>query len=202
MREVRVESLDGLEEAGGEFRLSANGGDLTIVFAREVWEDLLSHVPADEAPAREELDELEGIRRRLETLAAGSGFDEVLRAVPCGDGTPVAGRRSVEYDLVLRPAGLFAVTTGYHFAPVVGEELAAAIGSGLRRDGRVEQAYAIGAVASDGALRLGDENLKVLAVRGRRCSTSRFEMAPELWRVLSEGLGWRNVDTYSAGRSS
>jgi hypothetical protein len=200
MREVRVESLDGLEKAGGEIRLSANGGTLFIVFSREIWEDILSQAPADEAPAKEELEELEGIRRRLEALAKADGFDEVLRSVPCEDGD--AGGGSVEYDLVLRPAGLFAVTTGYHFASVVGEELAAAIGSGLRRDARVEQAYAIGAVASEGALRLGDENLKVLAVRGRRCSTSRFEMAPELWRVLSEGLGWRNVETYSAGRSS
>lgn len=197
MHEVRVESLDGLEKAGGEIRLSANGGTLDIVFSREIWDDLLRRTPADEAPAKEELEELAGIRRRLETLADADGFDEVLRAVRCED-----GRGSVEFDLVLRPAGLFAVTTGYHFAPVVGEELAAAIGSGLRRDTRVEQAYAIGAVASEGALRLGDENLKVLAVRGRRCSTSRFEMTPELWRVLSEGLGWRNVETYSAGRSS
>jgi hypothetical protein len=197
MHEVRVESLDGLEKAGGEIRLSANGGTLDIVFSREIWDDLLRRAPADEAPAKEELEELAGIRRRLEKLAEADGFDEVLRAVPCED-----GRGSVEFDLVLRPAGLFAVTTGYHFAPVVGEELAAAIGSGLRRDTRVEQAYAIGAVASEGALRLGDENLKVLAVRGRRCSTSRFEMTPELWRVLSEGLGWRNVETYTAGRSS
>jgi hypothetical protein len=202
MREVRVESLDGLEKAGDELRLSANGGALSIVFPRKVWEDILHHAPGDEAPAEDELKELESIRRRLEALAEGDGFEEVLRAVPCRNGDPGAGRERVEYDLVLRPAGLFAVTTGYHFAPVVGEELAAAIGSGLRRDTRVEQAYAIGAVASEGALRLGDENLKVLAVRGRRCSTSRFEMTPELWRVLSEGLGWRNVETYTAGRSS
>jgi hypothetical protein len=33
-------------------------------------------------------------------------------------------------------------------------------------------------------------------VRGRRCSTSRFEMAPELWHTLSEGLGWVDVETF------
>jgi hypothetical protein len=36
-------------------------------------------------------------------------------------------------------------------------------------------------------------------VRGRRCSTSRFEMAPELWQVLSEELGWENVETFVTG---
>jgi hypothetical protein len=96
---------------------------------------------------------------------------------------------------VLRPAGLLAVTTGYLFAPVVERELMANISAGLAEDTFVEQAYAIGAVANEEALAAGDENLKALSVRGRRCSTSRFEMAPELWQVLSENLGWGNVET-------
>ncbi|MDP9425989.1 MAG: hypothetical protein M3P37_08125, partial [Actinomycetota bacterium] len=59
----------------------------------------------------------------------------------------------------------------------------------------VEGAYLVGAVAEEGAFAgtAGDEGVKVLSVRGRACSSSRFELAPELWRVLSEGLGWRNV---------
>jgi hypothetical protein len=97
---------------------------------------------------------------------------------------------------VLRPGGLLAVTTGYLFAPVVERELMVRIGACLAGDRLVEQAYAIGAVASEEALAAGDDNLKALSVRGRRCSTSRFEMAPELWQVLAEGLGWDNVETF------
>jgi hypothetical protein len=70
------------------------------------------------------------------------------------------------------------------------------VGAGLAKDRLVEQAYAIGAVASEEALAAGDDNLKALSVRGRRCSTSRFEMAPELWHTLCEGLGWENVETF------
>jgi hypothetical protein len=36
--------------------------------------------------------------------------------------------------------------------------------------------------------------LKALSIRGKRCSSSRFELAPELWQVLSEKLGWKNVE--------
>jgi hypothetical protein len=69
----------------------------------------------------------------------------------------------------------------------------------LEADTLVEQAYAIGAVATEDALAAGDDNLKALSVRGRCCSTSRFEMAPELWQVLSEELGWENVETFVTG---
>ena len=51
------------------------------------------------------------------------------------------------YDLVLRPAGLFAMTTGYYFAARRRCRLVAGIGAGLAGDDAVEQAYAIGAVA-------------------------------------------------------
>ena len=34
MREVRVESLEGLENTGGEVRLSANSGGLEVVFPK------------------------------------------------------------------------------------------------------------------------------------------------------------------------
>jgi hypothetical protein len=193
MHEVRVESLEGLERTEGELRLSANGGSLRIVFPHALWESLLGDAQLEEEPGPEELEELEEIRHRLESHARGHAFEEMRRAAAYG---------GFEYDLVLRPAGLYALTTGYHFAPVVGEELVARIGSSLLRDAPVEQAYAIGAVASEAALRAGDENLKVLSVRSRRCTASRFEMAPELWQVLSEGLGWRDVETFVNGRNA
>ena len=188
MQEVRVESLEKLEALGGQMRLSANAGSLSIVFPKEVWDHLLANAPASEEPAPEELAELDLLREQLEAHAREHSFNSVLRGVQCGGS-------GLEYDLVLRPAGLFAMTTGYHFAPVVGPELVARIGATVEEDGFVEQAYVIGAVADGEALASGDEALRVLSVRGRRCSTSRFEMPPELWQVLSGRLGWRNVDT-------
>jgi hypothetical protein len=192
MHEVRVESLEKLEAQGGQMRLSANAGSLSILFSQEVWEDLISNAPLFEEPAPEELEELSLIREQLERYAREQSFSSVLRGVRCG-------RSGLEYDLVLRPSGLFAMTTGYHFAPVVGPEVVAKVGVALEEDDSVEQAFLIGAVASDAALAAGDESLRVLAVRNRSCSTSRFEMPPELWQVLSGRLGWRNVETITRG---
>lgn len=158
MREVRVESVEGLEMLGGALRLSANAGDLEVVFPREIWERILASVSEPTQPTEEELAEL-------------------------------------EYDLVLRPGGLFAATTGYHFAPVVAPDLMARVGTSLEDDDFVEQAYVIGAVADAGSLAAGDDALRTLSMHGRRCSTSRFEMAPELWRTLHEKLGWKDVKT-------
>jgi hypothetical protein len=189
MQEVRVESLDGLEMRGRELRLSANAGRLRIVFPKEIWDHVLLSAEASEEPDPAELEELRDLRDRLETYAEEQEFETIL------EGVQVSGP-GLEYDLVLRPGGLLAVTTGYLFAPVVERELMARVGTGLAADTFVEQAYAIGAVASEEALAAGDDNLKALSVRGRRCSTSRFEMAPELWQVLSEGLGWENVVTF------
>ena len=87
------------------------------------------------------------------------------------------------------------MTTGYHFAPVVTPELMARLGASFEGNDFVEQAYIIGAVVDDGALAAGDDAIRALSVRGRRCTTSRFEMPPELWQVLSGRLGWRDVDT-------
>lgn len=188
-----MESLEGLESTEGELRLSANGGSLSIVFPYALWESIVGDAAFEEEPGAEELEELEEVRHRLEVHAEGHAFEEMRRAAAYG---------GFQYDLVLRPAGLYALTTGYHFAPVIGEDLLARIGSSLRRDDLVEQAYAIGAVASEAALRAGDDNLKVLSVRGRRCTASRFEMAPELWQVLSEELGWRDVETFVDGRNA
>jgi hypothetical protein len=92
------------------------------------------------------------------------------------------------------------MTTGYFFAPAVDAELVARIGARLEGDAAVEQAYVVGAVADEDALLSGNENLRVLCVRGRSCSTSRFEMPPELWQVLSGRLGWRDVHTITTGR--
>jgi len=192
MHEVRVESLDKLEALEGQMRLSANAGSLRILFPQEVWEDLISNAPAFEEPVQEELEELDLLKEQLERYARQQSFTSVLRGVECGNS-------GLEYDLVLRPAGLFAMTTGYHFAPVVGPELVARIGVGLGDDDSVEQAYVIGAVAGDAALAAGDDSLRALSVRGRSCSTSRFEMPPELWQVLSGRLGWRNVETITRG---
>jgi hypothetical protein len=189
MQEVRVESLDGLEVRGSELRLSANAGRLRIVFPRAVWDHVLMSAEASEEPDAAELEELFDLKERLKAHAAEQAFEIAL------DGVGV-GEPGLDYDLVLRPGGLLAVTTGYLFAPVVERELMSRIGACLAGDSLVEQAYAIGAVASEEALATGDDNLKALSIRGRRCSTSRFEMAPELWQVLSEGLGWDNVETF------
>ena len=189
MHEVRVESLDRVELMGGELWLSVNSGSLNLILPREVWEELLSGVSEAEEPRPEELAELDRIRQRLTDHARERSFATVMEDVSSGE------EADLRYHLVLRPSEPFAVTTGYHFAPVIRRELAERVRRALGEDRFVEQAYLIGAVAEQGAFAAGDENLKTLCVRGRRSSTSRFEMAPELWRVLSEGLGWSNVET-------
>jgi hypothetical protein len=189
MQEVRVESLEGLERRGGRVRLSANAGSLIIVFPEEVWERATADAPTQE-PTPKELSELEEIRTRLEQHAREHSFKTVLKSVGhFGEGP------APEYDLVLEPSGLLAATTGYVFAPVVGRDLVERVRALLRRGGAVEQAYLIGAVADDAALAAGGDALKALSVRGRRCGASRFEMPPELWQILSRGLGWRDVET-------
>ncbi len=189
MQEVRVESLEGLEMSGGQMHLSANSGSLTIVFPKEIWDRILANAPASGEPDATELEELHLLREQLRAYAEDNSFATILEGVRCGGS-------GLEYDLVLRPAGLLALTTGYHFAPVVGSDLMARIGACLEEDDSVEQAYAIGAVAGEEALAADDENLHCLSIRGRRCSTSRFEMAPELWHTLHERLGWENVETF------
>jgi hypothetical protein len=192
MQEVRVESLERLETLEGRMRISANAGALRIVFPREVWENLLANAPTSTEPTPEELEELAHLKEQLEEYADEESCS-VLRDVPCGD-------TGFAYDLVLRPAGLFAMTTGYYFAPVADSGLAASIGAGLAADDSVEQAYVVGAVADKDAFVSDDENLRVLSVRGRSCGTSQFEMPPELWQVLSGRLGWRDVHAITTGR--
>jgi hypothetical protein len=192
MHEVRVESLDKLESRDGWMLLSANAGALSIVFSHEVWENLLASAPTSAEPTHEELAELARIEEQLRGIAVEESFGSVLGDVPCGDS-------GLAYDLVLRPAGLFAITTGYLFVPAVDSGLVARIASGTGDDG-VEQAYVVGAVAGEEALLSDDENLRVLSVRGRSCNASRFEMPPELWQVLSGMLGWRDVHTITTGR--
>ena len=188
MQEVRVESLEGLERRGGRVLLSANAGSLSIVFPEEVWKHATAYAVPGQDPTPEELSELEEIRARLERHARENLFRTVLKnARYAGEGP------ALEYDLVLEPSGLLAATTGYLFAPVVDRDLVERVG--LVLEGGVEQAYLIGAVADDDALAAGNEALKALSVRGRRCGASRFEMPPELWQVLSRGLGWRDVET-------
>jgi len=194
MREIRVESLDGIETSGGEVRVLANGGDLALTFPRDLWERAVAQAEPALETTEEELSELTEIKRRLMEHAEENGFATVLADVPCGD--IEGGQR---FDLVLRPGGMFAVTTGYVFLPAVLPEHVARYGVAMEEETFVEGAYLVGAVASEGALAAGDEVLKVLSVRGHRCSSSRFELTTELWRVLSEGLGWKNVEPVAPG---
>ena len=188
MREVRVESLNKLEMADDGVRLVANSGELALVFSEGAWE-ALGGLSLPLEPSPEELAELEDLRRGLAEFARAKGFASIVEDVPCGN--EGSGER---FDLVLRPSGPFALTTGYVFAPVVREEHVSRLEACLLGESFVEGAYLVGAVAEGGAFATGAGDVKVLSVRGRSCSSSRFELAPELWRVLSEGMGWRNVE--------
>jgi hypothetical protein len=188
MREVRVTSLQRLEATNGEVRILANSGDLTLVFPREVWESALTETLSPQEPTPEELEKLLSLKRRLKEHARENSFATVLEEVPCGD--EGSGQ---QLDLVLRPAGMLAVTTGYLFLPVVRAEHMVRLRAALEEDSFVEGAYLIGAVAEGEALAAGDEGLKALSMRGRRCSSSRFELAPELWQVLAE-RGWDDIE--------
>ena len=187
MREVRVTSLERFEATDGEVRILANSGDLALVFPREVWERALSETISPQEPTPEEIEELLALKQRLKEHARENSFVTALEEVPCGDSDS-----DYQLDLVLRPAGMLAVTTGYLFLPVVRAEHMARLRTALEEDGIVEGAYLVGAVAEEGALAAGDEGLKALSVRGRRCSSSRFELAPELWQVLAE-RGWDDL---------
>jgi len=199
VREIRVQTLQNVETTGGEVRLLTNDGDLSLTFSKALWDEAVRQAgSAAPEPSPVELDELEALKRGLKDHAETNGFATVLEEVPCGD--IEGGQR---FDLVLRPGGMFAVTTGYVFVPVVLAEHVARFGVAMEEESFVEQAYLVGAVASDEALAAGDDSLKVLSVRGHRCSSSRFELAPELWRTLSETLGWRNVEPVApAARTS
>ncbi|MDQ3892198.1 MAG: hypothetical protein M3274_04790 [Actinomycetota bacterium] len=187
MREVRVTSLERFEATDGEVRILANSGYLALVFPREVWERALSETISPQKPTPEEIEELLALKQRLKEHARENSFATALEEVPCGDSDS-----DYQLDLVLRPAGMLAVTTGYLFLPVVRAEHMARLRTALEEDGFVEGAYLVGAVAEEGALAAGDEGLKALSVRGRRCSSSRFELAPELWQVLAE-RGWDDL---------
>jgi hypothetical protein len=188
MREVKVTSLEKIEATNGEIRILANSGDLAMVFPQDLWESVLKEASSPSEPTSGELEELRELRRRLREHARENAFATALENVLCG------GDSDQQFDLVLRPAGLFAVTTGYVFLPVVTPEQLARLGASLEKDNLVEQAYMIGAVADRRALAAGDEGLKALSIRGKRCSSSRFELAPELWQVVSEELGWNDVE--------
>lgn len=189
MREVKIQNLQSVEATGGEVRILANSGELACVFPRELWEDAIAQASSPSRPTSEEFEELNTLARRLKEHAEENAFATVLEEVPCG-----GGDSNLAFDLVLRPAGMFAATTGYVFLPVVQAEHMAFFGVNLEEDDFVEQAYLVGAMAEARALVAGDEWLKALSIRGRQCSSSRFELAPELWQVLSEDLGWKNVE--------
>ena len=189
MPEMRVESLEKVEVTDSEVRILANSGDLALVFPRALWESALTEVSFSSEPTSRELEELMTLKQLLKEHAEENSFVTVLEDVPCG------GKNSgQQFDLVLRPAEIFAATTGYLFLPVVLPEQMALLRASLEEDVFVEQAYIVGALAESQAFATGDDRLKALSIRGRRCSSSRFELAPELWLVLSEKLGWRNVE--------
>jgi hypothetical protein len=194
MREVRVTSFERFEAMDGEVRIIANSGDLVLIFPRELWKNMPTGISSPSEPATEELVELVELRERLEEHARENSFTTVLERVPLGGDDP-----DWQLDLVLRPAGMFAATTGYVFLPVILPEHVAQFGAQLEEDDFVEQAYLVGAVADRQALAAGDESLKALSIRGRACSVSRFELAPELWQVLSEELGWNDVEPVAPG---
>ena len=188
MREVRVTSLQRLEATGGEVRILANSGDLALVFPREVWESALTETVSPQEPTPEELEELLALKQRLKDYARENSFTTVLEEVPYGN-----EGSDQQLDLVQRPAGMLATTIGYLFLPVVRAEHMTRLRMALEEDGFVEGAYLVGAVAEEEALAAGDEGLKALSLRGRRCSSSRFELAPELWQVLAE-RGWDDIE--------
>lgn len=189
MHEVRLTSLEKIEASDGEVRILANSGDLALVFPRALWEQALAETPSPMEPSVSELQELEALKRQLKDHGGENSFSTVLEDVPCGE-----GETGEQLDLVLRPAGMFAATTGYLFVPVVSPEHVFRLKESMEGETFVEGAYIIGAAAESDALTAGSEGVKVLSVRGRRCSSSRFELAPELWQVLSEKLGWNNVE--------
>jgi hypothetical protein len=189
MREVRVTSLQRLEATDGEVRILANSGELALVLPRVVWESALTETVSPQEPTPEELEELLALKQRLKDHhARENSFATVLEEVHCGN-----GGSDQQFDLVQRPAGMLAVTIGYLFLPVVRAEHMARLRTALEEDSFVEGAYLVGAVAEEEALAAGGEGLKALSVRGRRCSSSRFELAPELWQVLTKE-GWDNIE--------
>ena len=175
MREVRVTSFERFEAMDGEVRIIANSGDLVLIFPRELWESMPTEVSSPfspSEPATEELEELVELRERLEEHAREDSFATVLERVPLGGEEP-----DWQFDLVLRPAGMFAATTGYVFLPVVLPEHVAEFGARLEENDFVEGAYLVGAAADQRALAAGDESLK----------------------VLSEELGWNDVEPVAPG---
>ncbi len=114
MPEMRVESLEKIEVTDSEVRILANSGDLALVFPRALWESALTEVSSSSEPTSRELEELMTLKRLLKEHAEENSFATVLEDVPCG------GKNSgQQFDLVLRPAEIFAATTGYLFLPVV-----------------------------------------------------------------------------------
>ena len=197
MREVRVKSFERFKVMDGEVRIIANSEDLILIFSRELWESMPTEIASTSSPsepATEEIEELVELGGRLEEHAREKSFATVLEGVPLGGEDP-----DWQFDLVLRPAGMFAATTAYVFLPVVLPEHVAKLGVRLEEDDFIEGAYLVGAVADQRALGAGDERLKVLSIRGRNCSVSRFELAPELWQALSEKLGWNDVEPVAPG---
>jgi hypothetical protein len=181
MREVRVTSLERFEATDGEVRILANSGNLALVFPRAVWKSALTETLSPEEPTPEELLSL---KRQLREYARENSVVTALAEVRCVD------RDSVQrLDLVLRPAGMLAVTTGYLFLPVVQTEHMSRLRAALKEDAFVEGAYLIGAVAEEGALAAGEEGLKALSsgVGGARRAAS--SSGPSPGRSSQRGVG-------------
>ncbi|HZC18689.1 MAG TPA: hypothetical protein VE225_03190, partial [Rubrobacteraceae bacterium] len=117
MREVKIESLQKVEVTDGEVRILTNSGALSLVFPRALWERAIGDVSSPSEPTPEELEELQTLKRRLKEHAGEHSFATAVEGVPSG------GIGSDQrFDLVLRPGGMLAATTGYAFLPVVSPE--------------------------------------------------------------------------------
>ncbi len=165
-------SLEKLEATDGEVRILANSGDLALVFPRELWESMLTEVSSSEpAPRSSKNSKLSsGGSRSTPGRTRSPPYSKRCRSADRPADRP-AGRQATRTQKgssisCLRPAGMFAATTGYVFLPVVRPEHVTLFGAQLDEDDFVEQAYLVGAVTDRRALAAGDESLKALSIRG------------------------------------
>lgn len=192
MQRLKVQSLQNVEMAGREVRLHLNEGELTLIFPREIWEHV-TDTPYSPEPTPEELEDLQRLKEHLFTYARENNFATVLEDYPSNNGV---------FELVLRPEGFLAVSTAYFFTPVARTGDIEWVSASLPEDPVIEQAYVVSVVADPQALEMGSDEVQVLCMRDRRCTSSRFEMASELWQVLSDKMAWENVKPFPLERGN
>ncbi len=82
-------SLETLETQGNQMRLSAKAGSLSIVFPKEVREDLLANAPTFAEPTPEELEEPQRPKELLEAMRTRS--PSAACSGVCCAATPASG---------------------------------------------------------------------------------------------------------------